>query len=81
MIKLHISNMSRKHPWSHAMGNIILIFIAVSEIRDHCQNLLDDPRKIYEKGGRALSPFLAPFRRQNMKVTVQQFLLDVLLVK
>ena len=26
------------------MGSIILITIAVSEICDHCQNLLDDPR-------------------------------------
>ena len=30
------------------------------------------------KGGRALSPFFGPFISQNMKVTVQQFLLDVL---
>ena len=28
----------------HVMGNIILISITVSEIWDHCQNLLDDPR-------------------------------------
>ena len=33
------------------------------------------------KGGRALSPFLAPFRSQNMKDTAQQFLLDVLLAE
>ena len=38
--------MSRHHPWPHAMGNIILIFSTVSEILDHCQNLLDDARSI-----------------------------------
>ena len=37
--------MSRQHPWPHAMGNIILISIIVSEISGHCQNLLDDPRR------------------------------------
>ena len=26
------------------MGNIMLITVTVSEILDHCQNLLDDPR-------------------------------------
>ena len=38
--------MSRQHPWPHVMGNIFLISITVSEIWDHCQNLLDDPRTI-----------------------------------
>ena len=36
--------MSMQHPWPHVMGNLILISITVSEIWDHCQNLLDDPR-------------------------------------
>ena len=36
--------MNRQHPWPHEMGNRSLISITVSEIRDHCQNLLDDPR-------------------------------------
>ena len=36
--------MSRQHPWPHVTGNRILILILVSEILDHCQNLLDDPR-------------------------------------
>ena len=36
---------------------------------------------IKSKEGRALSPFLAPLRSQNMKVTVQQFLLAALLVE
>ena len=36
--------MNRQHP--HAMGNIILITITVSEILDHCQNLLDDPPNV-----------------------------------
>ena len=36
--------MSRQHPWSHVMGNRILISTTVSEIWDHCQDLLDDPR-------------------------------------
>ena len=36
--------MNRQHPRPHAMGNVILITIAVSEIVCHCQNLLDDPR-------------------------------------
>ena len=27
-------------------GNRIMILILVSEILDHCQNLLDDPRKL-----------------------------------
>ena len=55
MIKLLISNMSRQHPWPYVMCNRILISIKVSEIWDHCQNLLDDPRivvsdkKIFEK--------------------------------
>ena len=35
--------MSRQHPWPHETGNGILILILVSEILDHCQNLLDDP--------------------------------------
>ena len=30
---------------------------------------------------RALARFLVPFSSQNMKVTIQQFLLDVLLVE
>ena len=30
--KLHISNMSRKHPWPHVMGNRNLTLITVSEI-------------------------------------------------
>ena len=38
--------MSRQHPIPHVMGNTILIFITVSEIRDHCQNLLYDPRML-----------------------------------
>ena len=42
--KLHISSMSRQHPWQHAMDNRILISITVSETRDYCQNLLDGPR-------------------------------------
>ena len=33
------------------------------------------------KGNVHYARFLAPFRSQNMKVTVQQFLLDVLLVE
>ena len=37
--------MSRQHPWPYAMGNRILISIAVTEILDHCQNLLDDPHR------------------------------------
>ena len=37
--------MSRQHPWPHVTGNRIPILILVSEILDHCQNLLDDPRK------------------------------------
>ena len=37
--------MNRQHPRPHARGNIMLITITVSEILDHCQNLLDDPRK------------------------------------
>ena len=36
--------MNRQHPRPHARGNIMLITITVSEILDHCQNLLDDPR-------------------------------------
>ena len=36
--------MNRQNPWSHAMVNINLITMTVSEIWDHCQNLLDDPR-------------------------------------
>ena len=36
--------MNRQNPWPHAMGNIILIAMTVSEIWDHCQNLLDIPR-------------------------------------
>ena len=42
---------------------------------------LSMPMKRSRKGGHALSPFFGPFRSQNMKVTVQQFLLDVLLVE
>ena len=37
--------MSKQYPWPHVTGNRILILILVSEILDHCQNLLDDPRK------------------------------------
>ena len=36
--------MSRQHPRPQLTGNRILILILVSEISDHCQNLLDDPR-------------------------------------
>ena len=36
--------MNRQHPWPHGTGNRILILILVSEILDHCQNLLDDLR-------------------------------------
>ena len=36
--------MGRQHPWLHVMGNRVLISITVSEIWDHCQNLLSDPR-------------------------------------
>ena len=36
--------MNRQNPWPHAIGNIIRITITVSELWDHCQNLLDDPR-------------------------------------
>ena len=39
--------MSRQHPWLHVMGNRILISITVSDIWDHCQNLLDDPRILF----------------------------------
>ena len=39
--------MNNQHSRPHVMGNIILITITVSEIWDHCQNLLDVPR-IYE---------------------------------
>ena len=38
--------MNRQHPRPHAMGNIILNTITVSEIWYHCQNLLDDPRSV-----------------------------------
>ena len=41
--------MSRQHPWPHETGNRIVIFILVSEILDHCQNLLDDPHITYVK--------------------------------
>ena len=49
--------MNRQHPWPHAMGNRILISITVSEIGDHCQNLLDDPRNMRkcQKPNRAFS--------------------------
>ena len=36
--------MSWQLPWPHAKDNRILISITVSEVLDHCQNLLDDPR-------------------------------------
>lgn len=42
-IKLHISNISRQHPWPHVNDNRFLIIIKDSEIWTHCQNLLDDP--------------------------------------
>ena len=35
--------MSRQHSWAHALGNKPLIPITVSEIWDHCQDILDDP--------------------------------------
>ena len=41
--------MSRQHPWPHETGNGILILILVSEILDHCQKLLDDPRILIGK--------------------------------
>ena len=49
MLKIHNSNMSRQHPRPYAMCSRILILITVSEIRDPCQNLLDDPRTVSTK--------------------------------
>ena len=40
--------MNRQHPWPHAIGNRILISIIISELRDHCQNLLDDQRELLQ---------------------------------
>ena len=66
--------MSRQHPWQHVTGNRILILIIVSEILDHCQNLLDDPRirlngasncNIYRNSLRIrLSPVKSPIIRK-----------------
>ena len=36
--------MGSQHPWPMTISYKILIFITVSEIWDHCQNLLDGPR-------------------------------------
>ena len=69
--------------------------VMLGQLRPHSHNIPREPFKSLKKsmtfhlmdcfkvkGGSALSPFfLAPFRSQNMKVTVQQFLLDVLLVE
>ena len=38
--------MNRQHPWLHVIGIIILNSVTFSEICNHCQNLLDDPRNI-----------------------------------
>ena len=41
---IHISNTSKHYPWPHAMDNIFLTSITVSEICDNSYNLLDNPR-------------------------------------
>ena len=72
--------MSRQHPWPHVTGNRILILILVSEILDHCQNLLDASRIInlmylYEnelmrvpKRDRTVSPLYPSLFQSSIKV-------------